>query len=103
MLIDSFHQILDRFQNCMWSLEYRAYDFSTMPTLDQKRQAIAGSNRQFSTMQDSLTNMECVIKMTPLQNPESFEQTLARWRTLITELRAQFAAFDEELQRLIRD
>jgi anti-sigma factor RsiW len=54
-------------------------------------------------MQDSLTSMECVIKMVPLRNRESFEQTLARWRAVITELRARFAAFDEELQRLIRD
>jgi Mg2+ and Co2+ transporter CorA len=103
MLIDYFRRILVLFQNCVSSLENRANDFSTMPALDQKRQVIAGSNREFSTMQDSLTSMQRVIKMIPLRNREPFEQTVARCRKVITELRARFAPVDEELQRLIRD
>jgi hypothetical protein len=98
-----FCEILERFVSCMQSLQERASGFSTMQTLGQKRQAIVGSNPEFSTMQDYLTRMGRAIKVMPTENRGSFEETLAECQEVITELRAWFAALDEKLQRLIRD
>jgi hypothetical protein len=98
-----FCESLNRFESCVQSLEELSSRFSTMQTLGQKHQAIVGSSLEFPTMQDCLTRMRQAINLIPLKNRESYEETLAECQELITELRASFEEFDEELQWLIRD
>jgi hypothetical protein len=84
-----FGQLLNQVQGYIENLENQGQEFPPMPTLNQKRQAIAMSNRDFRTMQNSLTEMERLIQTMPLRDRESFAQDLRSCRTSITKLRAR--------------
>jgi chromosome segregation ATPase len=98
-----FDQLLNQVQGRIENLENQAQEFPTMPSLDQKRQAIARSNRDFNTMQNSLTEMERLIQTMPLRDREFFAQDLTGCRTAISELKTRYEALDEQLQQLIRE
>jgi hypothetical protein len=71
-----FDELLNQVQELIENLENQAQEFPTMPTLYQKCQAIAMSNRDFWTMQNSLTEMEDLIQTMPLRDGEFFAQAL---------------------------
>jgi uncharacterized small protein (DUF1192 family) len=71
-----------------------------MPTLQQKRQVIAGSNDELAMMQDELGDMQRALEKMLPQDRESFEQRLVGCQEVFAELDARFAALRKELRRL---
>jgi chromosome segregation ATPase len=98
-----FDQLLTQVQGRIETLENQAREFSSMSTLDQKRQTVARSKRDFTTMQNNLTEMERLIQTMPLRDREFFSQDLGSCRESINQLKDTFGGLEVELQRLIKE
>jgi hypothetical protein len=86
-----FDELCNQVQGHIKDLESQAQEFPTMLTLDQKRQAITRSNRDFQTMQNKLTRMERLIQIEPPRDRESFAQSLTSCRTSVRGARRRAA------------
>jgi chromosome segregation ATPase len=98
-----FDQLLAQVQGRIETLENQAREFSSMSTLDQKRQTVARSRRDFATMQNNLTEMERLIQTMPLRDRDFFAQDLGSCRESINQLKDTFQALEVELERLIKE
>jgi hypothetical protein len=67
-----FDQLRNEVQELIQKLEKQAQEFITIPTLYQKRQAIAMSNQDFQTMKRSLSEMRRLIHIQPSLKNDSF-------------------------------
>jgi ferritin len=101
-----FDQLLAQVQGRIETLENQAREFSSKSanvSLDQKRQTVARSKRDFATMQNNLTEMERLIQTMPKRDRDFFIQDLTSCRESVNQLKETFAGLEVELQRLIKE
>ena len=98
-----FDTLLNQVQGRIEALENISKDFPKMPTLDQKRQSMARSKRDFTTMNNNLAEMERLIQTMPVRDREFFAGDLASCRESISELKRTFEALDVQLQKEIKE
>lgn len=98
-----FDTLLNQVQGRIEALENISKDFGSMPTLDQKRQSMARSKRDFTTMQNNLAEMERLIQTMPVRDREFFSGDLASCRESISQLKRTFEALDVQLQKEIEE
>jgi hypothetical protein len=98
-----FDQLLTQVQGRIETLENQAREFSSRSSLDQKRQTVARSKRDFATMQNNLTEMERLIQTMPMRDRDFYVQDLSSCRESVNQLRETFAGLEVELERLIKE
>jgi hypothetical protein len=77
-LRDEFCTLFEAFKSRVSYVEGLSDDFSSMETLDQKREAIVRLEEQPNMMQEEVCGMQRAIEMMPRPDDETFEETLGR-------------------------
>lgn len=98
-----FDTLLNQVQGKIEALNNISNDFNNMPSLDKKRQAVARSKRDFTTMQNNCREMERLIQTMPVRDREFFSSDLSQCQEEIERLSVRFEALDAELQKLIAE
>lgn len=93
-----FDTLLNQVQSRIETLENISNEFGRMGSLDQKRGAIARSQRDFTTIQNNITEMERLIQTMPVRDREFFSTDLDQCKESRDNLKQTYKKLDEQLQ-----